>query len=95
MATTGDVLSRIAANPNPRGNTWRCKFARFVSWGQRHRLIVTSFDKEAAIDSARNVLCVIGAGTVLADFSTMKYWFMLPALGLGFVIWYADYLRHF
>jgi hypothetical protein len=42
----------------------------------------------------KNVLALLGAGTIFADFSTMKYWFMLPALVFAFVLWFADYVRH-
>ena len=51
--------------------------------------------REAALDSLRNVLAVIGAGTVLADFSTIKAWLILPMLGVAFLIWFLDYERHF
>ena len=50
--------------------------------------------RDAAIDSMKNVLALLGAGTILADFSTMKYWFILPAIGLTFLLWFADYVRH-
>ena len=51
--------------------------------------------REAAFDSIRNVLAVVGAATVLADFDTMKTWFILPMLGFTFLIWFLDYERHF
>jgi hypothetical protein len=51
--------------------------------------------REAALDSLRNVLAVIGAGTVLADFGTIKAWLILPMLGVAFLIWFLDYERHF
>lgn len=50
--------------------------------------------RDAAIDSMKNVLALLGAGTILADFSTMKYWLMVPALVFAFVLWFADYVRH-
>ena len=49
----------------------------------------------AALDSLRNVLAVIGATTVLADFSTMRLWFIAPAIAVFFGIWFLDYRRHF
>jgi hypothetical protein len=92
-----DRLERIQANPNPRGATWRCKTARFITWGKRHRLLVSlaSLDRDAALDSARNVLAVLGVGTVLGDFATMRFWMAAPCVVIAFGIWYADYLRHF
>jgi hypothetical protein len=51
--------------------------------------------REAALDSLRNVLAVIGAATVLADFSTIKAWLILPMLAVAFLIWFLDYERHF
>ena len=82
------TLDRIKANPNPNGTTWRCRVHQFITWGkQLHR--------EAALDSARNVLAIVGAGTILADFSTMKLWFILPGAALACGIWYVDYCRHF
>ncbi|MFY9950608.1 MAG: hypothetical protein WAK27_18060 [Candidatus Sulfotelmatobacter sp.] len=51
--------------------------------------------RDAAIDSVRNVLAVVGAATILADFGTIKAWFIPPMLGLAFLIWFLDYERHF
>jgi hypothetical protein len=51
-------------------------------------------DRDAALDSLRNVLAILGLGTFLADFSTMRYWLIAPALGLAFLVWLIDYLRH-
>lgn len=51
--------------------------------------------KEAALDSLRNVLAVVGGATVIADFTTIKVWLILPMLGLAVLIWYLDYERHF
>jgi hypothetical protein len=53
-----------------------------------------SLDRDAAIDSARNVLMVIGLGVLIGDFATMKAWFTVPAFAILAVVWYADYLRH-
>lgn len=65
-------------------NIWKSGFA----WGK-------GIHREAALDSLRNVLAVIGAATVLADFSTIKAWLIVPMLGVGFLIWFLDYERHF
>jgi len=51
--------------------------------------------RAAALDSLRNVLAVLGLGTVLADFSTMRWWMVVPAIVLLFGVWYIDYRRHF
>lgn len=80
------LLNRIAENPNPR--SWRGHIRAFVAWGR-------ALDREAAIDSLRNLLAVLGVGTVLADFGTMRAWLMAPCLVVFAGAWYADYLRHF
>jgi Ca2+/Na+ antiporter len=49
----------------------------------------------AARDSVRNVLAVLGLAAVLADFSTMRLWMVLPCACLLFVVWLIDYERHF
>jgi hypothetical protein len=51
--------------------------------------------REAALDSLRNVLAVVGGATILADFSTIKIWLILPMLVVAFLIWFLDYERHF
>jgi hypothetical protein len=56
---------------------------------------VRRLHREAAIDSIRNVLAVVGAATILADFDTMKVWFIVPMLGFLFLVWFLDYERHF
>jgi 4-amino-4-deoxy-L-arabinose transferase-like glycosyltransferase len=54
-----------------------------------------SIDREAAIDSTKNVLAILGVGTVIGDFaSKMPLYFMLPALMILAGVWYMDYLRH-
>jgi hypothetical protein len=58
------------------------------SWGR-------NIHREAALDSLRNVLAVIGGATILADFGTIKAWLLLPMLMVAFVIWFLDYERHF
>jgi hypothetical protein len=51
--------------------------------------------REAALDSLRNVLAVVGGATILADFSTIKIWLIAPMLAVAFLIWFLDYERHF
>jgi 4-amino-4-deoxy-L-arabinose transferase-like glycosyltransferase len=54
-----------------------------------------SLDREAALDSTKNVLAILGVGTVIGDFaSKMPLYFMLPALIILLGVWYMDYLRH-
>lgn len=53
-----------------------------------------TLNRDAALDSLRSVLSLIGFGAVLAYFGTMHLWLMLPALALFFAVWYADYIRH-
>jgi hypothetical protein len=64
--------------------TWKA----CVAWGK-------SLHREAALDSLRNVLAVVGGASILADFTTIKVWLILPMLVLAFLIWYLDYERHF
>jgi hypothetical protein len=59
-----------------------------VAWGK-------GLHRDAALDSLRNVLAVVGGATILADFTTIKVWLILPMLGLAFLIWLLDYERHF
>jgi hypothetical protein len=56
---------------------------------------VTSIHREAALDSLRNVLAVVGGATILADFGTIKAWLIAPMLGVALLIWFLDYERHF
>jgi len=59
-----------------------------TSWGK-------NLHREAALDSLRNVLAVVGGATILADFATIKVWLILPMLFFAFLIWFLDYERHF
>jgi hypothetical protein len=59
-----------------------------AGWGKR-------LHREAAIDSLRNVLAVVGGATILADFGTIKAWLLFPMLAFAFLIWFLDYERHF
>jgi ABC-type maltose transport system permease subunit len=56
---------------------------------------VKNLHREAALDSMRNVLAVVGGATILADFATIKMWLILPMLAVAFLIWFLDYERHF
>jgi len=65
-------------------NIWKA----LVAWGK-------GLHRDAALDSLRNVLAVVGAATILADFATIKAWLILPMLAVAFLIWFLDYERHF
>jgi hypothetical protein len=56
---------------------------------------VKSIHREAALDSLRNVLAVVGGATILADFGTIKAWLIAPMLAVALLIWFLDYERHF
>jgi len=51
--------------------------------------------RQAALDSLRNVLAIVGGATILADFGTVKAWLLLPMAAVAFLIWRIDYERHF
>lgn len=51
-------------------------------------------NKEAAFDSMKNILAVLGLGLLLGDFATMHALYALPGAVLLLAVWYADYLRH-
>ena len=51
-------------------------------------------NKEAAFDSMKNILAVLGLGLLLGDFATMHALYALPGAVLLVAVWYADYLRH-
>ena len=53
-----------------------------------------NLNKEAAIDSMRNVLAVLGLGLLIGDFATMRLPYVIPGSALLIAVWYADYLRH-
>lgn len=83
---TGDSFEPVPNNPNPQ--TLRARIRAFLAWKKQ-------VDRAAAIDSARNVFAILGIGSVLADFATMRPWFYVPGVLLLAGVWYADYLRHF
>ena len=53
-----------------------------------------NLNKEAAVDSMRNVLAVLGLGLLIGDFATMRLPYVIPGVALLLAVWYADYLRH-
>lgn len=53
-----------------------------------------NLNKEAAVDSLRNVLAVLGLGVLIGDFATMHILYVIPGATLLLAVWYADYLRH-
>jgi hypothetical protein len=53
-----------------------------------------NLNQEAAIDSMRNVLAVLGLGLLIGDFATMRLPYVIPGFTLLIAVWYADYLRH-
>jgi hypothetical protein len=53
-----------------------------------------NLNQEAAIDSMRNVLAVLGLGLLIGDFATMRLPYVIPGVALLTAVWYADYLRH-
>jgi hypothetical protein len=65
-------------------NIWKAGLA----WGK-------GLHREAALDSLRNVLAVVGGATILADFGTVKVWLVVPMVAVAFLIWLLDYERHF
>jgi len=60
----------------------------------KFRSNLSHFNKEAAIDSMRNVLAVLGLGVLIGDFATMHLPYVIPGAALLIAVWYADYLRH-
>ena len=53
-----------------------------------------TLNRDAALDSLKSVLAVLGLGTVIGDFATMAKLYVLPGLAFLALVWYADYLRH-
>jgi hypothetical protein len=68
---------------------------KIINFWKARAAWVKGIHREAALDSLRNVLAVVGGATILADFDTMKIWFVLPMFVLAFLIWFLDYERHF
>ena len=63
----------------------------FSSWFAEFRV---NLNRDAALDSLRNVLMVIGLSSLLADFATMKLVYVIPCIIVFLVVCYVDYLRH-
>jgi hypothetical protein len=49
------------------------------------------WNRGALIESGKLVFSLVGFSTVLADFSTMRFWFIIPALALFVSVWFALY----
>ena len=77
------IIDRIIANPNPR--TLRGRFQAAFS--------MLKFNRAALVESGKLVFAIIGLGTILADFSTMRYWFILPGIVLFVAVWFAIYVQ--
>jgi hypothetical protein len=77
------IIDRIAANPNPHSLRGRFQIA----------LASVKFNRAALVESGKLVFAIIGLGTILADFSTMKYWFILPGIITFLAVWFAVYLQ--
>jgi len=86
METT--ITERISANPNPR--SWRGRLHILFSWAWGK-----NFNREAALDSGKNVFAVLGVGSVLANLAVMSWPLAIIGGALVSAVWYADYLRHF
>jgi hypothetical protein len=79
------------------------RVSRLLGRGQQVKRFQKLFDfrnnlrnlnQEAAIDSMRNVLAVLGLGLLIGDFATMRLPYVIPGFTLLIAVWYADYLRH-
>lgn len=81
---TADRLARIVKNPNPR--SFRGRIKKAIAFFR-------DLDRDRAFESGKIIFAIIGVATVLADLSTMRAWFLLPALVLVFLTWFAIY-RH-
>lgn len=53
-----------------------------------------SVNREAALDSWRNILAVIGFGTLAADVRGLPILYFVLSLAVLLGVWYADYMRH-
>jgi hypothetical protein len=88
------LIDRIAANPNPRRNVVSRALAYVWTRLPAQRTLKT-LNRDAAVDSARNVFAVLGVGAALAYMGTMPPYLVPVALVLIAGVWYVDYLRHF
>jgi hypothetical protein len=80
-----EIIDRIIANPNPHKLFWLSNVLYKLK----------SLDKDASIDSARNVFAVVGVGAAVAYMGTMPPYLVPVALVLFGFAFYADYRRHF
>lgn len=89
-----DTIATIARGTLKRqGESMVSNWIKFSwAWGKH---FFATLHRDAALDSIRNVLAVIGAGTLLADFGTMRLWMAAPLALLLFTVWMIDYQRHF
>jgi hypothetical protein len=78
-----NVIDHISANPNPRSLRARFQVA----------LSTLKYNRAALIESGKLLFAIIGLGTILADFSTMRFWFVPPAMILFFAVWFAIYVQ--
>jgi hypothetical protein len=83
---TAERLDRIRQFPNPRSFSGRVR--RFAAWCR-------AVHQEAALDSLRNVLAVIGGAALLAYLGTMPNVLVPLGFGIFALVWWLDYERHF
>lgn len=81
-----ELVNRIRQFPHPR--SFRGRVRRLRAW-------LANIDREAAMDSLRNVLAVIGCAAVLAYLSTMPKILLPVGIGVFVVVLWLDYERHF
>jgi hypothetical protein len=83
------LIERISNNPNPRRGSF---FPRWIlasiAWGR-------TLNRDAAIDSLKNVFAIVGVCAAVAMLDTMHLWMIPPALLMIAGCWYGDYIRHF
>lgn len=59
----------------------------------RQYFAALQFNRAALIESGKIVFALIGVGTILADFSTMRYWFLIPGVALFVATWFVVYTQ--
>lgn len=55
------------------------------------REFIITLRRDAAIEAAKITFSIIGVGSVLADFSVMRVWLLLPAAALLSLTWLIIY----
>ena len=55
------------------------------------REFYSTLRRDAAIEAAKLTFSLIGVGSVLADFSVMRVWLLLPAAALLSATWLVIY----